>query len=174
MLRNKYIQCKHLIFHGRSILWMEVVGYHKDRFWVLFFLQFNYCLLVSPLDGLKFLMYADDCQLFTWFSMSANDAVSSLQMAINCIRAWYAANMLKLNDDITEMLVIGSKYLTIPKLPDLNMGSTVITPGEHVRNLGVIMDTKFTMEPHINKTMQIGFENSPNFLLSKTFDTICC
>ena len=101
-------------------------------------------------------MYADDCQLYTAFSMSTNEAVSSMQMAID-IRAWYAANMLKLNDDKTEMLVIGSKYRTIPKISDLNVGSTVITPGEHVRNLGVIMDTKFTMEPHIIKIMQIAF-----------------
>ena len=79
-------------------------------------------------------MYADDCQLYTSFSMSTNEAVSSMQMAIDDIRAWYAANMLKLNDDKTEMLVIGSKYRTIPKLPDLNVGSTVITPGEHVRS----------------------------------------
>ena len=121
-------------------------------------------------------MYADDCQLYTSFSMSTNEAVSSMQMAIDDIRAWYAANMLKLNDDKTEMLVIGSKYRTIPKLPDLNVGSTAITPSEHVRNLGVIMDTKFTLEPHITKIMQIAFflENSPNFLLSKIFDTISC
>ena len=35
------------------------------------------------------------------------------------------------------------------------VGSAFITPGERVKNLGVIMDTKFTMGPHINKTMQI-------------------
>ena len=92
--------------------------------------------------GLKFHMYVDDCQLYTSFSMSTNEAVSSMQMAIDDIRAWYAANMLKLNDDKIEMLVIGSKYRTITKLPDLNAGSPVITPGEHVRNLGAIMDTK--------------------------------
>ena len=66
--------------------------------------------------GLKFHMYADDCQLYTSFNMSTNDAISSMQVAINDIRAWYAANMLKLNDDKTEMVVIGSKYRTIPKL----------------------------------------------------------
>ena len=58
--------------------------------------------------GLKFHMYADDCQLYTSFSMSTNEAVSSMQMTIDDIRAWYAATMLKLNDDKTEMLVIGS------------------------------------------------------------------
>ena len=40
------------------------------------------------------------------------------------------------------------------------MGFTVITHGDHVRDLGVIMDTTFTMEPHINKTMQIAFLKS--------------
>ena len=112
---------------------------------------------ITRKHGNKFLMYADDCQLYTSFSMSTNEAVvSSMQIAIDNIRAWYAANMLKLNDDKTEMLVIGSIYRTIPKCPDLNVGSTGITPGEHVRNLGVIMDTKFTMEPHITKMMQIA------------------
>ena len=125
--------------------------------------------------GLKFHMYADDCQLYTSFSMSTNEAVSSMQMAIGDIRAWYEANMLKLNDDKTEMLVIGSKYRTIAKLPDLNMGSTVITPGEHVRNLGVIMDTKFTMEPHITKIIPIAFLKFRQIsYYSKNFDTICC
>ena len=37
------------------------------------------------------------------------------------------------------------------------MGFTVVTPGEHVRNLSIIMDTKFTMEPHTTKIMQIAF-----------------
>ena len=87
--------------------------------------------------------------------MSTNEAVSSMQMASDDIRTWYAANMLKLNDDKTEMLVIGSKYRTIRKLPDLNVGSMVITPGEQVRNLGVTMDTKLTMEPHITKIMKL-------------------
>ena len=50
-------------------------------------------------------------------------------MAINDIREWYAANMLKLNYNKTEMLVIGSKYRTIPQQHDLNVGPTVITPG---------------------------------------------
>ena len=75
--------------------------------------------------------------------MSTNEAVSRMQMAINDARAWYAANILKLNDDKTEMLVIGSQYRWIPKRPDLDVGTTAITPGEHVRNLGVKMDTKF-------------------------------
>ena len=57
--------------------------------------------------------------------------------------------MLKLNDDKTEMFVIGSNYRTIPALPDLNMGSTVITSADHLKNLGqVCYGTTY------NKTLQ--------------------
>ena len=94
-----------------------------------------------------------------------------MQMAIDDIRAWYAANMLKLNNDKAEMLVIGSKYRAIPKLLDLNVGSMVITPVEHVRNLGFIMDTKFTMEPRINMTMQIAFMKIRKISCYRTFCT---
>ena len=106
--------------------------------------------------GLKFHIYTEDCQLYTSFNMSTNEAVSSLKRVINDIREWYTPNMLKLNDDETEMLVIGSKICTIPKLPDLNVGSTVIT-GEHVRRLGIIRNIRFTMASHISQTMQIVF-----------------
>ena len=66
------------------------------------------------------------------------------------IRGRYVKNMLKLNDDKTEMLIIRSKYRQIPQIHDLHVGSSVITPASHVKNLGVIMDSNFTMEPHIN------------------------
>ena len=62
------------------------------------------------------------------------------------IRGWYAKNMLKLNDDKTEMLIIGSKYRQIPQIPDLHVGSSVIAPASHVINLGVIIDSNFTVE----------------------------
>ena len=55
------------------------------------------------------------------------------------------------------MLIIGSNYRQIPQIPDLHVGSSVITPASHVKNLRVIMDSNFTMEPHINNTMRAAF-----------------
>ena len=61
-------------------------------------------------------MYADDCQLYTTFSCTNDaDCVANMEALICDIRGWYAKNMLKLNDDKTEMLIIGSKYRQIPK-----------------------------------------------------------
>ena len=75
--------------------------------------------------------------------------------------------------------MIGLKYHTIPELPDLNLGSMVITPGDHVSNLGVIMDTKFTMQPHIYETFirsckLLSREYANNLWSLKNVDTICC
>ena len=86
-------------------------------------------------------MYADDCQLYTAFrSTNGTDCVVNMEALICDIRGSYAENMLQLNDDKTEMLFIGSKYRQIPQIPDLHVGSSVITPACNVKNLGVIMD----------------------------------
>ena len=124
--------------------------------------------------GFKFHMYADDCQLYTSFSMSTNEAVSSMRVAIDYIRAWYAANMLKMNEDKTEIPAISSKYRTIPKLliwmwdPRLlhlvGMLETWVSNGHRV-----YYGTTYKQD-HGNCFL----ENSPNFLLSKIFDAICC
>ena len=70
---------------------------------------------------LKFHTYAGDCQLYASFSMSTDEAVSSMLLVINDIREWYVENKSKRNDDKSEMLVIGSKYRIIPKLADSNI-----------------------------------------------------
>ena len=90
------------------------------------------------------------------------------------IRGWYAKNMLKLNDDKTEMLIIGSKYRQIPQIPDLHVGSSVITPASDVKNLGVIMDDNFTMEPHINNIMRAAFFKIREISYYRRFSTPSC
>ena len=83
------------------------VEYHKDRLEAILVYQEVTLGDIIRKHGLKFHMYADDRQLYTSFSMSTNEAVSSMQMVIDDNREWYAVNMLKLNDDKTEMLLIG-------------------------------------------------------------------
>ena len=75
-------------------------------------------------------------------------------------RGWYSENMLDLNDDKTEMLIIWSKpakYGQVTQIPNLHVGSCVTAPDTHIKDLGVIMDSNFTMELHINRIIRTAF-----------------
>ena len=61
------------------------------------------------------------------------------------------ANKLKLNDSKTEFVVAASAQ-NLRNLPNvqLNVGSTLISPSETIRNLGVIFDRRMSMSHHIS------------------------
>ena len=100
-------------------------------------------------------LYADDTQLYLAFSPRKS---SSVQLTINkaehtlvVIKNWMTENWLSFNDDKTEMLIITTKKqcLNIPNIV-LHLGSSEISPSSSARNLGVIFDSCFQHELHIN------------------------
>ena len=66
--------------------------------------------------GLTFYLYADDTQLYLAFKPSEPSSIvnniSCLEKCVDDIRAWMKLNLLKLNDDKTELLVITSRPST--------------------------------------------------------------
>ena len=60
-------------------------------------------------------------------------------------------NLLKLNQDKTELVVISSKFPNTPNLEYVRVGDEFIAPNLSVRNLGVIMDNCFCMEQHVKR-----------------------
>ena len=60
--------------------------------------------------GIEFHGYADDTQLYTTFKPGENedDALQQMQRCITAVKSWMALNWLKLNDDKTEFIVLGS------------------------------------------------------------------
>ena len=60
-------------------------------------------------------------------------------------------NLLKLNQDKTELVVISSKFRNRLNLEYVRFGDEFIALNLSVRNLGVIMDNCLCMEQHVRK-----------------------
>ena len=112
--------------------------------------------------GLSFHLYADDTQLYIAFkptdSCSTDVTLRRIQDCVADIKAWMTENLLKLNDDKTEILVVTSKHLA-GKLKDIRvkLGDIDITPRDAIRNLGVIFDNTCSMEQHISNICKTGY-----------------
>ena len=106
--------------------------------------------------------YADDSQVY--ISFSPNDraeqlaVVRSMEDCIRDIRSWMLNNNLKLNDDKTEFLIIGTPQ-QLEKLDNISIrvGDSDIHPVPIARNLGSWFDSRLSMTPHITKICASSF-----------------
>ena len=60
-------------------------------------------------------------------------------------------NLLKLNQDKTELVVISSRFRIRPNNEYVRVRDEFIAPKSSTRNQGVIMDNCFCMEQHVKK-----------------------
>ena len=97
--------------------------------------------------------FTDDLQL----QMSAppdriSELLHSIQSCISDVKAWATANMLKLNDNKTELMLVTSKrtkHLHI--LPtSITIGNAQIPFKKYVKNLGFTLDCHLTMNAHVS------------------------
>ena len=75
--------------------------------------------------GINFHFYGDDTQIYLAFDIEeAEAAVAKVEEAVQVIRKWMSENFLCLNDEKTEVLVIGSKSaLQKFEIPYVTIGS---------------------------------------------------
>ena len=97
--------------------------------------------------------FADDLQL----QMSApldriSELLHSMQSCISDVKAWAAANMLKLNDSKTELMLVTSKRSRhLHNLPtSITIGNAQIPFKQSVKNLGFTLDCHLTMNAHVS------------------------
>ena len=97
--------------------------------------------------------FADDLQL----QMSApqdriSELLHSMQSCIGDVKAWATANMLKLNDSKTElMLVTFKRSKHLHSLPtSITIGNAQIPFKQSVKNLGFTLDCHLTMNAHFS------------------------
>lgn len=107
--------------------------------------------------------YADDTQLYLAFqpddTAAQESAVASMEACIQDIRNWMTKDSLKINDDKTEVILIGTKaQLKKVKIDNLAVGDSKIVPStEAIRNLGCWFNNNFTMNAQVTKTCKAGF-----------------
>ena len=82
-----------------------------------------------------------------------SELLHSMQSCISDVKAWATANMLKLNDKNTELMLIASKRTKhLHNLPaSITIGNAQIPFKQSVKNLCSTLDCHLTMKAHVSK-----------------------
>ena len=126
--------------------------------------------------GLDYHLFADDSQLYVFVTpvqANVDGAIGRLEKCCHDICTWMRRNFLKLNDDKTEVLLIGSRQqLSKIALPGVTVGESLIAPATAVRDLGAVFDTYMTMVPHVNAlSRSLSLLATTSEILSKSGDS---
>ena len=110
--------------------------------------------------NIKYHSYADDTQLYMALSPNDQRSIDSLVNCISDLNQWLSQNFLKLNQDKTEVLVIGDKKAR-EKL-SANLKSVSLNCTNKAKNLGVILDSDLNFEPHFNSIRKASYYHLKN------------
>ena len=123
--------------------------------------------------GVQLHMYADDTQLyFTFKPTSEKQAVNMMERCIIQVRLWMAANFLKLNDEKTEFIVIGTpQQLTKVTSSSVKIGDVHVMSSDVVRNIGAQFDKNMKLEQQVNCVCRSAWHHFRNIAKIKKFLT---
>ena len=95
-----------------------------------------------------------------------------MQSCLSDVKAWATANMLKLNDIKTELMLVTSKRSKhLHNLPtSITIGNAQIPFKQSVKNLGFTLDCHLTMNAHVSNIARTCYFELLDF--SSAFDTI--
>ena len=81
-----------------------------------------------------------------------SELLHSMQSCISDVNSWATANMLKLNDNKTDIMLVNSKRTKhLHSLPtSITMGNAQIPFKKSVKNLSLTLDCHLTMNAHVS------------------------
>ena len=119
----------------------------------------KYCMFSKPIGeivrrhNLQYHCYADDSQVYMSIKPTDNlkHISSTVEACVADISTWMSNNMLKVNQDKTEMIIFRPKQ-QVNTSHDMSIivGGNTISSSSSVKNLGVYMDSALTMEKQVN------------------------
>ena len=106
-----------------------------------------YCMFTPPVGeivnthNISYHCYADDTQVYMSLKPAAwEETASTIQNCVSDINEWMSSNMLKLNQEKTELIVFAPKHQAIHlRETSITVGSNTIHAVSHVKNLGVLL-----------------------------------
>ena len=101
--------------------------------------------------------FADDLQIQTSAPPDRiSELLHSIQSCISDVKAWATANMHKLNDNKTELMLVTSKRTKhLHNLPTtITIGNSQITFKQSVKKLGFALDCHLTMNAHVSNIVR--------------------
>ena len=111
--------------------------------------------------------YADDTQLYISAEPNNSTAIDSISSCLTAINDWMSNNFLKLNEDKTEILLVGPTAKR--QLLHNNMGKLTPWIKPEVTSLGVIIDSDLNIKSHINKVTKTSFFHLRNLAKIRPF-----
>ena len=121
----------------------------------------GYPLYVTPIfniankHNVKIHMYADDTQLYlSFYPADWPRAKAIMESCVSEVRSWLTDNHLKLNDNKTEVMIVGKENVKSKIQGDIEIciGSEKVKPKSCVRNLGAFLDSELSMQEQVKST----------------------
>ena len=121
--------------------------YHKDQYWVLYYLIYINDLFLIGLSS-KVSAYADDTQIF---SIGNDSLLIHLQMQsdLQIVCEWFNSNGFAVNHDKFLTMWLGNATDIPTDIPAYDLGSSIISLVCSMKLLGVTVDKDLNFTEHV-------------------------